>query len=89
MRHDGTGWHFHHADEEGAVGPLLAGALGIGLLVIVRDGGGRRLGTCDWEGCDHVYVDVSRNGSRRYCDPRTCGNRAAVRAYRARAAAEG
>jgi predicted RNA-binding Zn ribbon-like protein len=31
-----------------------------------------------------VFVDLSRNRSRRYCDSRTCGNRLHVAAYRAR-----
>ena len=34
-----------------------------------------------------LFVDLSKNRSRRYCD-RGCGNRANVAAYRARKAAE-
>ena len=34
--------------------------------------------------CRDVFVDLSRNRSRRYCDSRTCGNRLHVAAYRAR-----
>ena len=40
--------------------------------------------TCGW-----LFLDTSRNGSRRWCDMRTCGNRAkARRHYRARRTAQ-
>jgi predicted RNA-binding Zn ribbon-like protein len=35
------------------------------------------------ETCPDVYVDTSRNASRRYCSD-TCASRATVAAYRAR-----
>jgi predicted RNA-binding Zn ribbon-like protein len=37
--------------------------------------------TCGW-----LFLDTSRNGSRRWCDMRTCGNRAKARRYYRRAA---
>ena len=43
-----------------------------------------RLRRCENEGCLWVFVDASRNGSRRWCDPGICGNVAKVRAYRQR-----
>ena len=45
--------------------------------------GWQRLGVCSAEGCDDVYVDTSRNASRRYCS-NTCASRSTVAAYRAR-----
>ena len=42
-----------------------------------------RIGVCSAEGCDNVYVDTSRNASRRYCS-NTCASRSTVAAYRAR-----
>ncbi|MEO7071362.1 MAG: CGNR zinc finger domain-containing protein, partial [Nostocoides sp.] len=35
------------------------------------------------EDCDDVFVDLSRNRSKRFCDA-ICGNRENVAAYRAR-----
>ena len=32
-------------------------------------------------GCGWVFLDSSRSGNRRWCDMRTCGNRAKVRAH--------
>jgi predicted RNA-binding Zn ribbon-like protein len=43
-----------------------------------------RLGRCENEGCSWAFIDASRNGSRRWCDPAVCGNVSKVRAYRAR-----
>src|SRR2546429_8115106 len=37
--------------------------------------------TCGW-----LFLDTSRNGSRRWCDMRTCGNRAKARRHYRRAA---
>lgn len=86
VRHDGSGWHFHYTDDDTPWPATLAADLAMGLLVVIRDLGHGRLGVCAGEGCEDVFVDLSRNASKRYCDPRSCGNRAAVRAYRARQA---
>jgi predicted RNA-binding Zn ribbon-like protein len=43
-----------------------------------------RLRRCQNEDCLWAFVDASRNGSRRWCDPEICGNVAKVRAYRQR-----
>lgn len=49
--------------------------------------GGARVRECEAEDCAIVYVDTSRSGTRRWCSMQRCGNRAKVRAHRARAAA--
>jgi predicted RNA-binding Zn ribbon-like protein len=43
-----------------------------------------RVKVCAGEGCGWVFVDESRNGSRRWCDSRDCGNRERVRRHLAR-----
>ncbi len=43
-----------------------------------------RVKLCAGEGCGWVFVDESRNGSRRWCDSRDCGNRERVRRHLAR-----
>ncbi|RKR75587.1 CGNR zinc finger domain-containing protein [Frondihabitans australicus] len=48
---------------------------------------GRRIRHCSAEDCGLVFADESRAGSRRWCSMTTCGNRAKVRAHRARGAA--
>ncbi len=43
-----------------------------------------RVKVCAGEGCGWVYLDKSRNRSRRWCDSRDCGNRERVRRHLAR-----
>jgi predicted RNA-binding Zn ribbon-like protein len=40
-----------------------------------------RLKQCPGERCGWVFVDDSRNRSRRWCEPNQCGNRERVRAH--------
>jgi predicted RNA-binding Zn ribbon-like protein len=39
---------------------------------------------CLGEGCGRLFLDTSRNRSRRWCDMRVCGNRAKARRHHAR-----
>jgi predicted RNA-binding Zn ribbon-like protein len=43
-----------------------------------------RVKRCPGEGCGWLFLDTSKNGSRRWCDMAGCGNRARVRAFAAR-----
>jgi predicted RNA-binding Zn ribbon-like protein len=43
-----------------------------------------RVKLCAGEGCGWVFLDESRNSSRRWCDSRDCGNRERVRRHLAR-----
>lgn len=40
-----------------------------------------RLGQCAGESCGWLFIDVSRNHSRRWCEMQHCGNRAKNRQY--------
>ncbi len=44
-----------------------------------------RIRQCSADDCALVYLDTSRSGNRRWCSMQRCGNRAKVRAHRARA----
>jgi len=46
-----------------------------------------RIRRCDADDCRRVFRDESRTANRRWCSMQRCGNRAKVRAHRARAAA--
>lgn len=43
-----------------------------------------RVKLCEGDGCGWLFVDASRNRSRRWCDMSDCGNLAKVRRYRER-----
>jgi predicted RNA-binding Zn ribbon-like protein len=43
-----------------------------------------RVKVCAGEGCGWIFLDESRNSSRRWCDSRDCGNRERVRRHLAR-----
>ncbi|MDP9026753.1 MAG: CGNR zinc finger domain-containing protein [Actinomycetota bacterium] len=49
--------------------------------------GAARIRRCAADDCSIVFHDESRTGTRRWCSMSRCGNRAKVRAFRARASA--
>ena len=73
--------HFHGPDD-GYVRGWQAG-IASGLAVAIGSDLGGRLGVCDAPVCDRVYVDGSKNGTRRYCSAR-CQSRVKAAAHRAR-----
>jgi predicted RNA-binding Zn ribbon-like protein len=80
--HDGD-LHLHYARPDAPALEQLTTTVAMGLSQVVAQHGWQRLGVCSAEGCDDVYVDTSRNASRRYCS-NTCASRSTVAAYRAR-----
>ena len=80
--HDGE-VHLHYAREDAPLVEQLTTTVAMGLSQVVVQHGWQRLGVCSAEGCENVYVDTSRNASRRYCS-NTCASRSTVAAYRAR-----
>jgi len=82
--HDGHDWHLHWTPTSARVAQRLGADVGMALAEVLRDEGQERLRSCEAPECDAVFVDLSRNRSRRYCDTGNCGNRVHVAAYRAR-----
>ena len=80
--HDGE-LHLHYARSDAPALEQLTTTVAMGLSQMVVQHGWQRLGVCSAEGCGSVYVDTSRNASRRYCS-NTCASRSTVAAYRAR-----
>ena len=80
--HDGE-LHLHYARPDSPALEQLTTTVAMGLSQVVVQHGWQRLGVCAAENCDDVYVDTSRNASRRYCS-NTCASRSTVAAYRAR-----
>jgi hypothetical protein len=82
--HDGRGPHLHVSRPQAPLADRMAAHFAMGLAWLVVGGQASRIRSCGSPSCDSVFVDLSRNRSRRYCDSRTCGNRLHVAAYRAR-----
>ena len=80
--HDGH-WHMHYVCGDAPVGQKVAAAAAMGLAVVLGQYGIERFGTCAADDCRDVFVDTSRNKSRRYCND-TCSTRMNVAAYRKR-----
>lgn len=80
--HDGN-WHLHYVDDSASLGQRIGVLAAIGLATLITDLGSDRLGLCSADDCKDVFVDTSRNRSRRYCAD-TCSTRMNVAAYRAR-----
>jgi predicted RNA-binding Zn ribbon-like protein len=80
--HDGT-VHLHYSGDGAPLTVQLGATVSMGLSLLVCRHGRERLGVCAADDCADVYVDTSRNRSRRYCSE-TCASRTTVSAYRAR-----
>jgi predicted RNA-binding Zn ribbon-like protein len=82
--HDGRGPHLHVSRPTAPLADRMAAHFAMGLAWLVVAGEAGRIRSCESPACSAVFVDFSKNRSRRYCDSRTCGNRLHVAAYRAR-----
>lgn len=83
-RHDGEPWHVHFHGTAGTLAAEWAAPCATGLAVVLGSELHDRLGVCTAPHCDRVYVDTSRNGTRRFCST-ACQNRVKTAAFRARA----
>jgi predicted RNA-binding Zn ribbon-like protein len=84
VTHDGRPPHIHVTRAAAPLADRIAAHSAMGLAELVVAGQSGRVRTCASPECDAVFIDLSRNQSRRYCDSRTCGNRVHVAAYRSR-----
>jgi predicted RNA-binding Zn ribbon-like protein len=77
-------WRLHHHPHDAPLVPMWTAICAAGLAEMIGDGEAQRLGTCERADCGRVYVDVSKNASRRFCSL-TCQNRVKVAMFRERA----
>jgi len=75
------GFHWDWSDEIALDLPLWAPARSAGELIVDIDVA--RLHECAGDTCGWLFLDETRNGSRRWCDMKGCGTRAKVRRFRA------
>jgi predicted RNA-binding Zn ribbon-like protein len=78
-------WRLHHHPVDAALVPMWTAICAEGLARMLSAGLGDRLGTCEAPGCERVFLDQSKNASRRFCST-TCQNRVKAAAFRLRRA---
>lgn len=78
MTGDGARWRWPIADPlpETVLGPIALSAIGL-----LRECDPKRLKQCPGEHCGWVFFDMTKNGSRRWCEMSVCGNRAKARMH--------
>ncbi len=81
-KHDGR-LHVHYSRERATAVEQLTTTVAVGITLLVTAHGWKRLGTCGAADCQDVFIDTSRNQTRRFCSG-TCSSRSSVAAYRAR-----
>jgi len=83
VRHDGFDWHVHATADDAPLAVRIRVEAALALVDVIRSDEVGRLRACEAPDCDGVLVDLSRNGSKRFCSVR-CGNRMNMVAFRAR-----
>ena len=71
-------WNFVGAPPGAVLGPIAWKA-----VELLENGPLERIKECH-PGCAWLFLDTSRNSSRRWCSMQTCGNEAKVRRFRKR-----
>ena len=84
MRHDHFDWHLHATALDAPLVDRMRSELAIAFADVIRSREWSRLRECEATDCDGVFIDLSRNGSKRFCSVR-CGNRMNQLAFRERA----
>lgn len=77
---EGYAYDWHESDDLDRVLWPVAWAAAELLASPDRD----RVGECAAKDCNWLFLDMSRNRSRRWCDMKVCGNRAKARRFSAR-----
>lgn len=80
---DNTGWRFAWRPQSTGVQRVLFEIM-LSAAHLVTGGKRERIRECASPICTWLFIDTSKNHTRRWCDMRVCGNRAKVRSFRMR-----
>jgi len=78
---EGFEWSLSCGDEGAA--PILAPVIRAAADLLTSPDAGR-VRECGSDTCSWLFLDRSKNGTRRWCDMAVCGNRAKARRHYAR-----
>ncbi|CAG7608052.1 hypothetical protein PAESOLCIP111_01021 [Paenibacillus solanacearum] len=76
-------YHLHFESEEDGCAHWLATTTAMGLAFVLIEFGTARFGICASASCQKVFIDTSKNKSKRYCSE-VCAHRESVAAFRKR-----
>jgi hypothetical protein len=82
--HDHVGPHIHWTSPQATFDDQVVTDVLMSLAQELCDHGTSRFGRCAAEGCDRLYYDTTRNGSRRFCSDPRCASRTHTAHHRAR-----
>jgi hypothetical protein len=82
-RHDDEPWHLHFHSRDASWSQGWVGSMATALAMVLGSPMADRLGLCSAPSCDRAYVDISRNGARRFCST-ACQNRVKAATFRER-----
>ncbi|BDZ50296.1 hypothetical protein GCM10025867_25370 [Frondihabitans sucicola] len=88
VRHGAYDWHLHATEPQAPLDERVRAEIGLALVDVLRSDEQGRMRLCAAPDCDGVFVDLSRNGSKRFCSVR-CGNRMNMVAFRSRGGGDG
>jgi predicted RNA-binding Zn ribbon-like protein len=71
-------------ESDDANGDPVTFRVALSIARFLEHGEHHRLKVCDNPGCDFLFLDTSRNNTRRWCFMRYCGNRMKAREFRRR-----
>ncbi|HVB45340.1 MAG TPA: CGNR zinc finger domain-containing protein [Streptosporangiaceae bacterium] len=86
VKHDGWDYHLHATSPGTPLADRMAVEAAMAFTDLIRAGQLDRRRTCAAGDCHDVFIDLSKNWSRRFCGT-SCSNRINVAAYRTRRAA--
>jgi predicted RNA-binding Zn ribbon-like protein len=81
---DGKGYAWQWSENDLKPEHLLAPIARSAAELLVQPDLVAKVHQCQGDNCGWLFVDCSKNHSRRWCDMRDCGNRAKVRRHRKR-----
>lgn len=82
-RHDHFDWHLHATELDAPLAERIRVESALAVADVIRSGETGRMRVCAADDCTGLLLDLSRNGSKRFCSVR-CGNRMNQLAFRER-----
>ena len=78
---NGFEWQWNEENESETVGDRVLWPIVRSAVDLLTSSDLDRVRACEAETCRWLFLDTSRNHSRRWCDMKVCGNRSKVRRF--------